>query len=114
MFIIALGMLGLSTYYLYRAFEAYVGGEAEAVHYAVIGVVGLSVTFYMIFILARRPIVRFTIRPTMSTVECLKCGFKSIRRFAKGDYVFKKDGICRKCNEPLLITAIYSEEPKKR
>ena len=50
----------------------------------------------------------------LTTIECRKCGFKNVRPFAKGDYVFKAVENCQKCNEPMLITGIYIEEVKKK
>jgi len=52
----------------------------------------------------------------MTIIECRKCGFKNVREFQRGDYIFKQMGTCEKCNEPLLVTGIYREikEPKKK
>jgi hypothetical protein len=114
LYIIAFGMLSLSAYYLYQALGAYAEGSTDrALFFAIIGLTGIGVTAYMMSTLMKRAAKRIT-PPVMSTIECLKCGFKSIRKFAKGDYVFKTEGNCQKCNEPMLITAIYAEEVKKK
>ena len=114
LYIIAFGMLSLSAYYLYQALGAYTEGSMDrALFFAIIGLTGIGVTVYMMSTLMKRVAKRIT-PPVMSTIECLKCGFKSIRKFAKGDYVFRTEGNCQKCNEPMLITAIYAEEVKKK
>jgi hypothetical protein len=114
LYIIALGMLSLSTYYIFQAINAYIEGLVDrAIFFAIIGVIGVGATVYMMSNLMKRA-ARRVVTPVMTTVECLRCGFKSIRRFARGDYVFKTEGNCKKCNEPMLITAIYAEEVKKK
>jgi ribosomal protein L40E len=51
--------------------------------------------------------------PITTTIECRKCGFKSVREFQRGDYIFKEVEPCQKCNEKMLITAIYREVKEK-
>jgi len=48
-----------------------------------------------------------------SVVECKKCGLKSLRKFARGDFVFKTVENCEKCSTPMLVTGIYTEEARK-
>ena len=114
LYVIAFGMLSLSAYYIYQALGAYSEGSVDrALFFAIIGFTGIGVTMYMMSILMKRA-AKHVIPPVMSTVECLRCGFKSIRKFAIGDYVYKTEGNCQKCNVPMLITAIYAEEIKKK
>jgi ribosomal protein L40E len=49
----------------------------------------------------------------MTTVECRKCGTKNVREFKRGDYVFKDLEACKKCDDKMLITAIYKEVKEK-
>jgi hypothetical protein len=50
----------------------------------------------------------------MTTIECRKCGSKSVREFQRGDYVFKELEPCQKCpDDKMLITAIYKEVKEK-
>jgi hypothetical protein len=49
----------------------------------------------------------------MTTIECRKCGTKNTREFQRGDYVFKETEPCQKCNDKMLITAIYKEVKEK-
>lgn len=114
LFVIAGGMLALSTYYLYRAFQFYEEGATDnSIIYAIIGITGIAITFYMTFILRKRSVTRKESPPIMTTIECEKCGFKNLRKFSKGDYVYKNIGNCEKCNEPMLLTAIYAEEKSR-
>ncbi|MCJ7633865.1 hypothetical protein MUP77_15945 [Candidatus Bathyarchaeota archaeon] len=116
LFLIAGGMLALSTYYLFRAFTSYQEGATEtSIYYGIIGATGIAITFYMTLILRKRSTSKKEIPNIMTTTECGKCGFKSLRKFAKGDYVFKTLQNCEKCNEPMIITSIYAEvnNPKK-
>ncbi len=107
-------MLALSGYYIFRAFTSYQEGAIEtSLYYGVIGFTGIAITFYMTLILRKRSTTKKKIVNIMTTTECGKCGFKSLRKFDKGDYVFKTLGNCEKCNEPMLITSIYAEQLEK-
>jgi len=48
-----------------------------------------------------------------TTTECKKCGYKNVREFQRGDYIFKELDQCQKCNDKLIITAIYREVKEK-
>jgi hypothetical protein len=79
-----------------------------------IGFLGVALSTYVLFQTRRRIMgLRIEIPPITTTVECKKCGFKSVREFQRGDYVFKEVGPCQKCNEKMLITAIYREVKEK-
>jgi len=54
-------------------------------------------------------------QPIITTIQCSKCGFKNIRDFQRGDYIFKEtDQQCPKCNEKMSIASIYREVKEKR
>jgi hypothetical protein len=63
----------------------------------------------------RRRIMRLRIetQPITTTIECKKCGFKNVREFQRGDYVFKELEPCQKCNDKMMITAIFREVKEK-
>jgi len=91
------------------------GYEAEALSWLLIGFIGLSISTYMLYQTRRR--VRITIKPqtVMTTLLCEKCGFKNLREFKRGDYVFKEtEEMCPKCNEKMYIAAIYREIKETR
>ncbi len=84
--------------------------EIDALSWLLIGFIGLSVATYMLYQTKRR--IRISIKPqvVMTTLTCEKCGFKNLREFKRGDYVFKEtDEKCPKCNENMYISAIYRE-----
>lgn len=111
MLLVLAGALIFSLYYLY---DAFMGSSAEdASINTLLGIVGLGVTVYLATQLLRRPYSRKAPPKILTTIECGKCGLKSVRAFADGDYVFKTSEKCQKCDEPMLITAIYTEEEKK-
>jgi len=81
-----------------------------------IGMVTLAVSTYMLYQTRRRIIrlVSMEMQPLSSTVQCQKCGFKNIREFKRGDYVFKEtDETCPKDSQKMVISAIYREVKDK-
>ena len=79
-----------------------------------IGGSGLALSAYMVF-QTRRRTMRMEIgeHPVITTIICQKCGFKNVRDFQRGDYVFKDLDPCPKCNEKMSVAAIYREIEKK-
>ncbi len=43
-----------------------------------------------------------------------KCGFKNIREFERGDYIFKEVEECPKCEEKMMISSIYREAEEEK
>lgn len=82
------------------------------------GVLGVTISTYVLLQSRRRLAkLKIVIPPVTTTIECKKCGFKNVREFQRGDYIFKEGESCQKCNEKMLITAIYrevKEKPKER
>jgi len=80
-----------------------------------VGFMAAALSVYVLF-QTRKRILRLKIEapPIRTTIECRKCGFKNLREFQRGDYIFKELEPCQKCNEKMLITAIYREVPEKR
>ena len=79
-----------------------------------LGFLGVALSTYVLFQTRRRLLrLRIEVPPITTTIECKKCGFKSVREFQRGDYVFKEVEPCQKCNEKMLITAIYREVKEK-
>lgn len=80
----------------------------------IIGFFGLAACIYMFAEMRRRLLrLRIELPPITTTIECRKCGFKTVRGFQRGDYIFKEVDVCQKCNEKMLITAIYREVREK-
>jgi hypothetical protein len=79
-----------------------------------IGFLGVATSTYVLFQTRRRLAkLRIVVPPVTTTIECKKCGFKNVREFQRGDYMFKELEPCQKCNDKMLITAIYREVKEK-
>jgi len=90
------------------------GNEPVAGYLLLVGFLGVALSTYVLF-QTRKRILRLKIEtpPITTTIECKKCGFKNVREFQRGDYVFKELEPCQKCNDKMLITAIYKEVKEK-
>jgi hypothetical protein len=79
-----------------------------------LGFLGVLISTYVLF-QTRRSLskLRIVVPPVTTTIECKKCGFKSVREYQRGDYIFKEGEPCQKCNDKMLITAIYKEVKEK-
>jgi hypothetical protein len=100
---------------LANSLQFYLSGEHEvAMVLLLVGFIGVAAGTYMLFQLRQRLIrLRIELPPITTTIECRKCGFKTVREFQRGDYIFKEVDVCQKCNEKMLITAIYREVREK-
>lgn len=107
--------LALSLSALILAIQAYnYGNDVVAAYLILLGFIGVASSTYVLF-QTRKRIMRLRIEtpPITTTIECSKCGFRSVREFQRGDYIFKEVESCQKCNEKMLITAIYREVREK-
>lgn len=114
---VLLVILIISASVLYQGFFLYLNnGEISLVlNYLLLGVLGLALSSYLLF-RTRKRMLKLTAKiPRMATtVQCEKCGFKSVRDFKRGDYIFKQTELCPKCNEKMLISSIYREIEGKK
>jgi len=81
-----------------------------------IGLIIIAISTYLLFQTQRRtlrPVLE--IQPLNTTVLCQKCGFKNVREFQRGDYIFKQmEEPCPKCNEKTVsISSIFREVKEK-
>ncbi len=108
-------MILLSAQFLYTGIRGYLDRSPDAYYNITFGVISLISTAYISMQFRRRAMwASRQAVDVMSTVECLKCGFKSIRKFIKGDYVLKPAEGCPQCHEPMAVTSIYPEEKGKK
>ncbi|MDH5483204.1 MAG: hypothetical protein OEY22_10075 [Candidatus Bathyarchaeota archaeon] len=107
--------LALSLTALILALYAFPQNPEAAGYLLLIGFLGVGLSTYVL-LQTRRRILRLRIEATSitTTIECKKCGFKSLREFQRGDYIFKEVEPCQKCNDKMLITAIFREIKGKR
>jgi cation transport ATPase len=79
-----------------------------------LGFLGVALSTYVLYQTRRRlSKLRIEAPPVVTTIECKKCGFKNVREFQRGDFIFKEGEPCQKCNDKMLITAIYKEVKTK-
>jgi hypothetical protein len=112
---IVLLVLALSVVALMLSVNAFiVGNEVVAGYLLIIGFIAMALSVYVL-LQSRKRIASMKIEApkVMTTVECRKCGFKSVREFQRGDFVFKDLDTCQKCNDKMIITAIYKEVKEK-
>ncbi len=101
--------IALSVAALYYGIEAYrVGGDGSL--FLLIGFSGIALSTYML-LQTRRKMPRIVFKPYQiaTTMLCQNCGFKNIREFQRGDYIFKEAEECPKCKEKMMIASIYRE-----
>ena len=116
-FAIILIVLALSIIVLSQALTAYLSGDFgfETSILLMMGLAGFIATAYMLF-QTRRGMLKLTFEaPRVSTtIMCNKCGFKNVRDFQRGDYIFKEAESCPRCNEKMLIASIYREVKEEK
>ena len=92
----------------------YQGNGDVAVFLLIGGFLGVALSTYVLFQTRRRILRLRIVAPSITTtIECKKCGFKSVREFQRGDYIFKEVEPCQKCSDKMLITAISREVKEK-
>jgi hypothetical protein len=114
-FMIVLLVMALSLVSFALAVNAFALGENIVAGYLVIiGVIALALSTYVLLQSRRRMTTMKLATPSMmTTIECRKCDFKSVREFQRGDYVFKELDKCQKCDDKMIITAISKEVKEK-
>jgi len=107
--------LALSVVAIFWGVEAYRIGDTGTGHSStLIGVSGLALSAYMLFQTRRRTLqLAIKMQPVTTTLLCQKCGFKNLRDFQRGDFIFKEAEECPKCKEKMQISSIYREAEEK-
>jgi hypothetical protein len=113
--LIVLIVMALSLVALGLAVDSFVRGyQLQAMYMLAIGFIAMGLSSYLLLQSRRRmTTVKMETPATMTTIECRKCGFKSVREFQRGDYVFKELEMCQKCDDKQIITSIYREVKEK-
>ncbi|HIH89559.1 TPA: hypothetical protein HA344_10185 [Candidatus Bathyarchaeota archaeon] len=112
----------LSLFSLYMGFINYGDNTDIAIIFIFLGAAGFAAIGYMLF--RGKPVATakddtLTIKKVevYTTLECPKCQQKRVRDFKRGDYVFKDDEPCTRCDGLMVITKIArkkEEEDKKK
>jgi len=115
--VIIMVTLLLSLASIYEGIQYYVKNDAASgSFYLTIGVTTMAISTYLLFQTRKRALrLGLEMQPLNTTVLCEKCGFKNVRDFQRGDYVFKQmEEPCPKCNEKALtIGSIFREVKEK-
>jgi Zn ribbon nucleic-acid-binding protein len=106
----------ISIYAAYAVLSSSQASIEEVGYYLLIGTMMLLLSAYLMGATRRKTTIVQNIIPqdVLSIDECAKCGFKNVRTFVRGDYVFKTSGKCPKCSETMSTAAIYREEKTRR
>jgi hypothetical protein len=112
--LIVLIVLALSVVALILAINIFPSRPDMATYLLAIGFIAMAMSAYML-LQSRKRVASMKIEApkVMTTIECRKCGFKSVREFQRGDFVFKDLEACQKCDDKMIITAIYKEVKEK-
>jgi len=109
--------LVLSLASIYQGIDAYTKDDSLSGNlFLTMGITTLIISTYLWFQTRKRMLrLIIPIQPINTTVECQKCGFKNVREFKSGDYVFKQtEDQCPKCNEKTMtIGSIFREVKEK-
>ncbi|UCH57671.1 MAG: hypothetical protein JSV18_01775 [Candidatus Bathyarchaeota archaeon] len=106
-----------SIFSLWLGFQAYGSDHPEqANYYIIIGTTGFAIVGYMFFrtksITTKKPLVPKA--DVITILECASCDLKRVRDFQRGDYVYKEDEPCTRCEGNMIITGIHRRaEPQK-
>ncbi len=114
--VVVLGVVSLL--FLWLGFQAYGGENPDQGNlYIVVGTAGLAMIGYMFF---RTKAVSSQKSPdekaeVVTILECPSCDLKRVRDFKRGDYVYKSDEPCTRCEGTMTIMGIHRKaEPKKK
>lgn len=106
--------LALAALALYQAMIEFENAQ-DGTSLLLIGGSAVALSVYVLFLQTRRKSMHLEIKdqPVITTILCQKCGFKNVRDFQRGDYVFKETDPCPKCNEKMSVASIYREVKEK-
>jgi len=111
---IVLIVMALSIVALISAANFFATDFEFAVFMLAIGAIAMGLAVYVLVQSRKRAAsMKIEAPKVMTTIECRKCGIKNVREFQRGDFVFKDLEDCQKCDDKLIITAIYKEVKEK-
>jgi len=86
-------------------------------YYMVIGLVGVAAIGYMLFSTRSAKPKKMDVPQVniVTILECPSCNLKRVRDFKRGDYVYKDDEGCTRCEGNMAIIGIHKRaDPKKK
>jgi len=116
MVIFSIVILGWAVWAMYSAFNFQQEGNMESFYfYAIASSIAIVLAVSSIMQMRRRiALLQSAATKVLSVVLCGNCGFKVMRAFAEGDFVYKEVGKCQQCSGTMRVESIYAEEPPKK
>jgi len=116
MIVFSIIILAWAVWAMYSAFNFQQQGNTESFYfYAAASSVAIVLAVTSIMQMRRRVmLLRSLAVKVLSVVLCANCGFKVVRTFSTGDFIYKEVGKCQQCSGTMRVDAIYAEEPPKK
>jgi hypothetical protein len=112
-------VIGVSSLmFLWLGFQSFGGDNPDLGNlYIVVGTSGMATIGYMFFRTkagsSKKP--PFEKAEVVTILECPSCDLKRVRDFKRGDYIYKSDEPCTRCEGTMTIKGIHRKaEPKKK
>jgi len=116
MVIFSIIILAWAVWAMYNAINFQQQGNTENFYfYAAASSIAIVLAVSSIMQMRRRILLLQSLAvKVLSIILCANCGFKVVRAFTQGDFVYKEVGNCQQCKGTMRIDSIYAEEPPKK
>jgi len=116
MVIFSIIILAWAVWAMYNAINFQQQGNTENFYfYAAASSIAIVLAVSSIMQMRRRILLLQSLAvKVLSIILCANCGFKVVRAFTQGDFVYKEVGNCQQCSGTMRIDSIYAEEPPKK
>ena len=116
MVIFSIIILAWAVWAMYNAVNFQQQGNTENFYfYAAASSIAIVLAVSSIMQMRRRILLLQSLAvKVLSIILCANCGFKVVRAFTQGDFVYKEVGNCQQCSGTMRIDSIYAEEPPKK
>ena len=107
-------ILAMSLTALLLSIDSYIRhGKIDVIN-MVFSISAVFLAAYMFLQMRRK--INISIKPprVLTLIQCLKCDYRDMREFEKGDYILKEIGPCPKCSGTLVIYSIFRETVDKK
>ncbi|MGQ9680784.1 MAG: hypothetical protein ACUVV4_08500 [Candidatus Bathyarchaeia archaeon] len=116
--LLAIALIGVfSLFAIYQGLQSYNDKDMEqAYYYMLIGIFGFAAMGFMFF--RSKTLIKSRLElpkaEVLTTIECGKCGYKIVRKFERGDYIFKNNIPCTKCDGMMTITKVHRKKKTEK
>ena len=116
MVIFSIIILAWAVWAMYSALNFQQQGNMESFYfYAIASSVAIVLAVSSLMQMRRRILMLQSIAArVLSVVLCSNCGFKVVRAFAEGHFVYKEVGKCQQCSGTMRVDSIYAEESARK